>query len=184
MQPGVVASQQERLFLLNKALQDKRLNCTPHPHALSTQHFARACLFMASRVHNAQHFSFAICNSCFILHDWSTHWRKKHNHIHHDTIVKVIIPISVRQKATGCLVVWPVSPRCTAYEPNMTLDLPVPGRTPPNITSRRTSSCSQATSVDNAPTVTLSTNAADVWLHHCPDKNKKQVMLVQASITL
>ena len=62
------------------------------------------------------------------------------------------------RKGRVCLVVWPVSPRCTGYEPNMTLDLPVPGRTPPNITSRRTSSCSQATSVDNAPTVTLSTS--------------------------
>ena len=41
------------------------------------------------------------------------------------------------------------------YEPNMTFDVPVPGHNPPNITSR-SSLCSQATSVDNAPTITLS----------------------------
>ena len=42
------------------------------------------------------------------------------------------------------------------YKPNMTFDLPTPGQTPATTTSRRTSFCSQATSVDSAPTVSLS----------------------------
>ena len=116
------------------------------------------------------------------------------NHLHHDTNQDHdrqghYPDTQCARKATGCLVVWPFSPRFRGYEPNMTFDLPPPGRNPPNITSRRTSFCSRATSVDNAPTVTLSTsqswsNAANVWLHHCPHKKKKQVMLARASITL
>ena len=54
-----------------------------------------------------------------------------------------------------------IQPPLTGYEPNMTFDLPAPGETPANATSRRSSICSQATSVDNAPTITLS--ASQNW---------------------
>ena len=43
-----------------------------------------------------------------------------------------------------------------SFKSNMTFDLPTPGQTPATTTSRRTSFCSQATSVHNAPTVSQS----------------------------
>ena len=49
----------------------------------------------------------------------------------------------------------------TGYEPSVTFDLHAPGQTPPNILSRRSGLCSQATAIDNAPTITLS--ASQSW---------------------
>ena len=70
-----------------------------------------------------------------------------------DTIVKVTIPISVLEKATGLSGRMAIQSPLTCYGPNMNFGLPTVRHTPPNTTPKTTSICSHATSVDNAPTV-------------------------------
>ena len=55
----------------------KFVNSTPHPHALSTEHFSRACISWLQCTHRSELFSCALCQKasivncapCFILHD-------------------------------------------------------------------------------------------------------------------
>ena len=187
----------------------KFVNSTPHPHALSTEHFSRACISWLQCTHRSELFSCALCQKasivncapCFILHCWSSNVHTKQSHFHHDTnqdmivkiiiggsrsehrcairvsellagehcwtrqasirllssssfplltdlwrhlvsreekiIVKIRIPISALQNATGCLVGYSVS-RLQVMGPNMTFGLPSPGQAPPNNTSRTT----------------------------------------------
>ena len=73
-----------------------------------------------------------------------------------DTVVKVTTTWSALRSAMSSMAEWQKNSPLAGYEPNLTFDRPFPGKYPPNTTSGRSSLYSRATSVESAPTITVS----------------------------